>query len=307
MRACYTAGTLVDHSRCFPLPAARISSVFSVPDASLRARQGRRFLKEDFIMASQSPAVNARRVVPISSGRQEAGTMSPFKAFVNKYFYFAMSLLVAVVVVWGFSHTVDANLFHAPVPRPLLLWFHGAAFSGWVAFFIFQSALVRTHNVKWHRFFGWFGAVLGTAMVPLGVTTAIVMARFHAFRLHEPGQDSFLIVPLYDMAAFAVLFGLAVWWRKKTELHRRLIFIATCGLLDAGFGRFDYIFNHGLFFPCLDGMILLGVLRDLYVNRRVHKVYLIALPILMVPQAVSTYAWMNNSGWWLRIAHAIMG
>ena len=109
------------------------------------------------------------------------------------------------------------------------------------------------------------------------------------------------------MAAFAVFFGLAVLWRKKPELHRRLLFIATCGLLDAAFGRFDYIYNHGLFFPCLDGVILLGVLRDLYVNRRIHKVYAYALPPLMVVQAFVTYTWKSSSGWWVHIAHAILG
>ncbi len=160
---------------------------------------------------------------------------------VDKYFYFSMSLLVAGIVVWGFNHTVDQNLFHPAVPRPLILWFHGGAFSTWVLFFIFQSTLVRTHNVKWHRFFGWFGAGLATAMVVLGVMTAIVMTRFDSHTLHEPGGDAFLIVPFYDVAAFATLFTLAVLWRKKPELHRRLIFVATCGLLAAAFGRFPYL------------------------------------------------------------------
>ena len=258
-------------------------------------------------MASQSTTVNARRVVPISSARKEAHTMNPFKAFVNKYFYFSMSLLIAAIVVSGFRLTVDANLLHPSIPRPLILWFHAAAFSGWVAFFIFQSTLVRTHNVKWHRFFGWFGAALGTVMVPLGITTSIVMGRFDTYQEHLPGADAFLIVPFYDMVAFGVLFGLAIWWRKRPELHRRLLFIATFSLLDAAFGRFDYLYNHGLFFWCLDGVILLGVLRDLYVNRRIHKVYLYALPLLMVVQSFVTHTWMNRSPWWVHIAHAILG
>jgi hypothetical protein len=237
----------------------------------------------------------------------------PFKAvtarngLLDRYFYFSMSLLIAAIVVWGFSYTIDANLFHPSVPRPFILWAHASAFSAWVVFFIFQSTLVRTHNVKLHKFFGWFGAGLATVMILLGVTTAIVMARFDTYRLHQPGADAFLIVPLYDMVAFGLLIALAVYWRKKTELHRRLIFIATCGLLDAAFGRVDYLFNHGLFFACLDGVILLGVLRDLFVNRRVHKVYLTALPALMVVQAIVTYTWMSSSPWWLRIAHAILG
>lgn len=258
-------------------------------------------------MASQSRPVNAQRVVPISRGRKETGTLTPLKGFVNRYFYLAASLLIAGIVVWGFSHTINDNLFHPSVPRPLILWFHGAAFSGWVAFFIFQSALVRTHNVKWHRFFGWFGAGLGTAMVVLGFTTAVIMGRFDTYRLHEPGSDGFLIVPFFDMVAFGTCLALAIAWRKKSELHRRLIFIATCGLLDAAFGRVDYIYNHGLFFWCLDGVILLGVLRDLFVTRRVHKVYLYALPPLIAVQAFVTYTWMSSSAWWVRIAHGILG
>ena len=38
-------------------------------------------------------------------------------------FYFLMSLLVAVVVVYGFSQTVNARLIHPPSPRPMVLIF----------------------------------------------------------------------------------------------------------------------------------------------------------------------------------------
>jgi FtsH-binding integral membrane protein len=227
--------------------------------------------------------------------------------WLDKYFYFSMSLLVAAIVVWGFSHTVNQNLLHASPPRPLLLWFHGGAFSTWVLFFILQSTLVRTHNVKWHRFFGWFGAGLATVMVPLGVTVAIVMGRFDTAVLHEPGSDAFLIVPLYDMLAFGVLIGLAVFWRRKSELHRRLIFIATCGLLDAAYGRIDYIFNHNLFMYCIDATILLGVARDLLVDRRIHQVYLVSLPALIACHALVTHTYTSASAWWVRIADRILG
>jgi hypothetical protein len=109
------------------------------------------------------------------------------------------------------------------------------------------------------------------------------------------------------MLAFAVFLALAIFWRRKPELHRRLMFIATCGLLDAAFGRSDYIFNHSLYFLCLDAVILLGVGRDLVVTRRVHKVYLIALPVLMVCQGFVVYTLRSGSHWWIRIADAILG
>jgi hypothetical protein len=226
---------------------------------------------------------------------------------VDKYFYFSMSLLIAGIVLWGFSHTVNENLFYPAVPRPLILWFHAAAFSAWVLFFIFQSALVRTHNVKWHRFFGWFGAGLGTAMVLLGVTTAIIMGRFDTFVKHEPGSDAFLIVPFFDIATFTTFFSLAVLWRKKPEFHRRLIFIATCGLLSAAFGRFQYLSDHNLFYAGVDSLILLGVVRDLLVNQRVHRVYIIALPVLIACQAFVVYTMASGSAWWVKIADKILG
>jgi hypothetical protein len=238
-----------------------------------------------------------------------AGKSSSFvgrNGLVDKYFYFAMSLLVAAIVVWGFSHSINANLFHPAVPRPFLLWIHGAAFSGWVAFYIFQSALIRTHNVKWHRFFGWFGVGLAAAMVVLGFTIAVIMNRFDAVQLHQP-DPAFLSVPFGDMAAFAVCAGLAIYWRKKPELHRRLLFLATCSLLDAPFGRIDYIFNHSIFYLFVDSVILLGVVRDLVVNRRIHTAYQVALPLMIVFQVFIVYLWRGNPAWWLKACQSIIG
>jgi hypothetical protein len=218
-----------------------------------------------------------------------------------------MSLLFATLVVWGFSRTVNDNLFHAALPRPFLLWIHGAVFAGWVAFFIAQSTLVRVHKVSWHRFLGWFGAGLAAVMVVLGTAIAIIMARFDAVQLHQSGTDAFLAIPFYDMIAFGVSIALALYWRRRPEFHRRLMFVATVSLMDAPVGRFDFLFNHNLFYLCLDLLIALGVVRDLVVDRRVHKVYLYALPVLIVGQNLAIYMWRINPPWWRTITHAILG
>jgi hypothetical protein len=49
-----------------------------------------------------------------------------------RYFYFIMSLVIAGVVIYGFSHTIDENLIRPAYPRPLVLYFHAAIFAGWV-------------------------------------------------------------------------------------------------------------------------------------------------------------------------------
>ena len=253
------------------------------------------------------PFVKAEQVGSAAFPEKRTSTMPHVQAFVEKYFYFSMSLLFATLVLWGFSRTVDANLFHAAPPRPFLLWIHGAAFAGWVVFFIAQSTLVRVHKVSWHRSIGWFGAGLATVMVPLGTVTAIIMARFDMVQRHQNDADAFLSIPFFDMIAFGVLIALAVYWRKRPEFHRRLVFIATVGLMDAAVGRFDFVFNHNLFYLCLDLLILLGVARDLVVDRRVHKVYLYALPVLIVGQNLAIYMWRVNPAWWSTTTHLILG
>lgn len=233
-------------------------------------------------------------------------TTSPLKNFLSRYFYFCLSLVLAGLVVWGFSRTVDANLFHANPPRPWLLWVHGTAFSTWVVFFILQSALVRVRKVSVHRFLGWFGAALATLMVGLGFTIAVIMTRFDGSVLHQPGVDAFLSIPFADMILFGTCIGLAIYWRKMPDYHRRLVFIASCQLMDAAIGRFDFMFNHNLFYPALDGLIALGMMRDWVVDGRVHRIYFYALPCLIVVQSISLYAWRMNPGWWQAITHAIL-
>lgn len=239
--------------------------------------------------------------------QKEASTTNLLQTLLSRYFYLCMSLVMAALVLWGFSHTVDPNLFHANPPRPLLLWIHGAAFSTWVVFFIVQSTLVRVRKISLHRFLGWFGTGLATVMVVLGFTIAVVMARFDTIVLHQKDADAFLSIPFCDMIVFGPCMAMAIYWRKRPENHRRLVFIATCELMGAAIARFDFWFNHNLFYVGLDFLIVLGMLRDWVVEGRVHKVYLYTLPLLIVVQNLAIYAWRVNPGWWKMITHAILG
>ncbi len=227
--------------------------------------------------------------------------------WLEKYFYFCMSLLIAAVVVYGFSQTVENRLLHATPPRPTLLWVHASLFSGWVAFYITQSALVRIREVKLHRTLGWAGAALGASMVVVGPWVAVVMARFNTLQVHRANRDAFLVVSLSDMAAFAICFGLAILWRTNPERHRRLMLIATCALTGAAFGRMSFMHAPLYFYGGIDGLIFLGVIRDLAVSRRIHTVYLIAIPLLVAAQTTAAHIFLYRSPFWIKIAHSLMG
>jgi len=225
----------------------------------------------------------------------------------DRYFYFLMALLIPAIVVFGFSFTIGKNLIHPAIPRPSILYVHAAVFSGWLAFFLLQSALVRTHNVKWHRSIGWFGATFGALIPVIGVATAIAMARFDIAQLHQSHVEMDMMIPLWDMVAFTTTFALAIYWRQKPEYHRRLVLVATCVLTAAAFGRFPpYLLNPVLFYAGVDLLVLFGAARDWVVCRKIHPVYLYALPVLAVGQAIVMYTNTHNLQYWLRIARAIL-
>jgi hypothetical protein len=58
---------------------------------------------------------------------------------------------------------------------------------------------------------------------------------------------------------------------------------------------------------CVDLAILMGVTRDLLVDRRIHKVYLVALPCVFVAQFFAVYTWRSAAPWWMAVAHSILG
>jgi hypothetical protein len=242
-----------------------------------------------------------RTIVPVRRGS--------ITRLLDRYFYFAMSLLVAAIVVFAFNRTVDQRLFHAPYKPPFLLWVHGAVFTAWLGLFILQSALIRVHKVQWHRISGWFGAAMGVLIPILGVSIAVIMARFEILELHRDRTQraGFMMIPLLDMVCFTSTFWLAVLWRKRPEYHRRLVFMATCALSAAAWGRMPEILPGNYFYAGVDFLILMGVARDLIVNHRVHPVYRWALPGFIVVQSFVIYTLAVNANWWQKIANSIIG
>ena len=241
-----------------------------------------------------------------SKSHAMANKMTTTRAgFWHHYFYFFMSLLIAATVVYGFSHTIDHNLIHASPLPPFVLYIHAIVFPGWVVFFIVQSALIRSHNVRLHRSLGWFGVGLAVAIVVIGAWTAASMVSFSIQQNDPFNSTAFTIVQVMDLTCFAVPFALAIYWRKKPEFHRRLMLIASCALLDAAFGRFPEL--PLVFSPVgIDALICLGVIRDVIVDCRVHKVYLYALPILIVCQIAAMETFIHASPWWMNVANRIL-
>jgi hypothetical protein len=81
--------------------------------------------------------------------------------------------------------------------------------------------------------------------------------------------------------------------------------IASSGLTDAAWARFPLV--PLAYSPAgVDLLVLLGIVRDLIVDRRVHKVYLYAFPLLIMFQIFCMHTYLHTAPWWVRIGTALL-
>ncbi len=153
---------------------------------------------------------------------------------------------------------------------------------------------------------GWIALGLGIAVFAVGISTTFTMLRFNRDTLHLANQEQFSIIPLFDVVCFGCTFALAIYWRNRPEYHRRLIFIATCALTAAGFGRFPEL-PRGSFYAGVDFLILLGIIRDWIVTRRIQMVYRYAFLGFAAGQIVVIVIVLRQLNYWLVIVHRLVG
>lgn len=235
------------------------------------------------------------------------------RAFLARYFYFAMAVLLAVVVWYGFSHTIEENLFHPSFPRPRALYMHAAVFGGWMALLVVQTGLVAlARRRKWHRWLGWLGVALGLVMPVLGTSSALSMTHLR-YGFGDIDDVAFLILALNDMAAFAALFVAAILLRSRDgEAHKRLILMATCLIVVAALTRFPPWLpasEHGVwpYYLYADLLVGLGLLRDLAVLRKPHWVYTRVFPAVVVLQAVANAVYMTRPAPYMALMLKVIG
>jgi hypothetical protein len=230
------------------------------------------------------------------------------RAFLARYFYFAMAVLLAAIVWYGFSHTIEENLLHPSFPRPRVLYVHAAIFGGWMALFVAQTALVALFRKRrWHRWLGWLGVAMACAMPVLGTWSALRMTRLR-YGFGDIDDVAFLILALNDMAAFAALMMAAVLLRnRQSEAHKRLVLMATCLICVAALTRFPpWLPTVGTavwpYYLYVDLLVGLGVLRDLVVMRRPHWVYVRVFPAVIALQAATQAVYMTRPKPWMDVA-----
>jgi hypothetical protein len=224
----------------------------------------------------------------------------------ERLFYTGMAVAFLLVVFAGFARTYYLRpYFVADVLTPLL-HLHGLVFTSWIVLLLAQTTLVAAKRTGVHRRLGWAGAGLAALMILVGTTTAVVRAKIVEVPPGSPSPLAFLTIPLGDMLVFGLLVGAAFYYRRRVDVHKRLMLLATVAVLPAAVARlpFDFFIRGGpwVFFGVPDLFVLVILLYDLLTRGRPHRATVWGGLLLVVSHPLrlvvgNTQAWLSFATW----------
>ena len=201
--------------------------------------------------------------------------------------YLLAAFLIPLIVLAGFARTYYLKGFFATPALPsFIVHLHGIIMTAWVVLFIVQVTLVAKRRTKTHQQLGILGAIIAALVVIVGILTAI----YAAARGATPGPPalSFLIIPFGDMIVFSILIGAALYYRKRLDIHKRLMLLAAVNLLAPAIARIPlaFIANGGplAFFGLTDLCVVGFVAFDTIRHRRLHPAFLWGSLLIIVFQ-----------------------
>lgn len=227
-----------------------------------------------------------------------------FSIDAERRFFAWLCSAILVMAVIGFTRTyllVPALGMPADTPRYTpLIHLHATIMFAWCVLLAVQAWLVAGGRIALHRRLGIAGFALYLAMVAVGPIVAI-----HSVIRYGPDELSFLAVSLGNVVAHTLLLGAAFHWRRRPDLHKRLMCLGMVALLTAPFGRLaelplmlQHVVGPGLVVVALAAW-------DLHARGRVHPVTLWLGPAMLLWELLPNL-YMESEPW-LRIAHWLVG
>lgn len=142
---------------------------------------------------------------------------------------------IAVFILFSFFQWTARGFVDIPAV-PAWIHVHAVIMLGWLALFVVQPTLAKRDALARHRLLGWVGMGLAAMVVAMGSFAAAMSIRTaHVPPFFTPAY--FLALNLVGLAAFAGMLTAAVWNRRNSEAHRRLIVGANVLLMEPAYGR----------------------------------------------------------------------
>ena len=225
----------------------------------------------------------------------------------SRYFLAAACIALAVVLI-GFWKTFILPSFQGTFTAPPVIYIHGAFLFAWTVFLVFQSMLIRRKNLKLHRKIGWAGPIL-----MLGVAISTMAAGIYVLKRDFSGQGQLAVsnfLPTFTTTPliFVILVTAGIIYRRRPEIHKRLMLLAMISIIWAAFGRFRHYFppfeQSMLVFQGIipTSMVFVVMLWEKFTKGRIHPVYFYAgMPLVAEAAAeiyfFDSYGWQIASAW----------
>ena len=187
---------------------------------------------------------------------------------------------------------------------------HGIAMFSWILLFLVQSVFILNGNRRLHMRIGVGGAFLAAVMVPLGAVTATLSARYNP-ELYQPlgGARFFLATMLGEMLSFGVLVAVALIYRRRPEIHRPMMLLASLMIISGSLGRCPYIMDFAVMAPLyvLGPALVLGALFLVLqwgMMRAVSRWYVFGYSAVVIASFI--FIGVGHTSAWNRIIGAIV-
>jgi hypothetical protein len=218
----------------------------------------------------------------------------PFREHI---FCSGIALAFGLCVFAGFSRTYYLKGLFGTPHLSWLSHLHGAMFTAWTVYFLCQVALVAAGRTELHRRFGKAGAVLGAGVVMMGaaITLHSVRAAYASGRM-----ASLLINGFMNLFLFSIFFGAGLFFRRKKEMHKRLMVLAMLSLIIPAIARLPIPFS--LIGWVIFAFSLTGVIYDVIVLRRLYLTNIVGVLLINVATPLrfiiaDTRGWRSFSEW----------
>jgi hypothetical protein len=232
------------------------------------------------------------------------------------WFYAFVGILVVLISLAGFGPSIiEPSTRNVSLPMTTLVATHMFAASAWVLLFLAQTTLVATGRTATHRRLGVFGVLVAITFVVSGVLMNVEEARRgfdlsgDLVRRGTAMDPPIILATTNGFGLFAVQVGAAVWYRRRPDVHKRLMALAMLALLGAPIA---HLMGHypalqvggGILAPISGiGLLSLSAIHDRLTQGRIHPVslwggigafaWLFAFFTFVMPSS----AWRNFSMW----------